>query len=83
MFPFTTLILLAVLKLILTPTSLGSGFAGGVIGPALVIGSALGYAYGDLMVQLFPGLQLNPIAFAMVATAAMLAGTFHAPLFAR
>jgi CIC family chloride channel protein len=80
-FPFTTLIALAVLKLILTPTSLGSGFAGGVIGPALCIGAALGYAYGDLMVQLFPGLQPSPIAFAMVATAAMLAGTFHAPLF--
>jgi CIC family chloride channel protein len=80
-FPFTTLIALALFKLILTPTSLGSGFAGGVIGPALLIGSALGYAYGDIVVQLFPGLQLNPIAFAMVATAAMLAGTFHAPLF--
>jgi chloride channel protein, CIC family len=26
-------------------------------------------------------LQLSPIAFAMVATAAMLAGTFHTPLF--
>ena len=52
-----------------------------MIGPALCIGAALGYAYGDIVVQLFPGLQLNPIAFAMVATAAMLAGTFHAPLF--
>ncbi len=29
----------------------------------------------------FPRLGLSPIAFAMVATAAMLAGTFHAPLF--
>jgi chloride channel protein, CIC family len=80
-FPFTTLIALALFKLILTPTSLGSGFAGGVIGPALVIGSALGYAYGDIIAQLFPGLGISPIAFAMVATAAMLAGTFHAPLF--
>jgi H+/Cl- antiporter ClcA len=26
-------------------------------------------------------LGISPIAFAMVATAAMLAGTFHAPLF--
>ena len=80
-FPFTTLMALALFKLILTPTSLGSGFAGGVIGPALCIGAALGYAYGDIVGQLFPGLQLNPIAFAMVTTAAMLAGTFHAPLF--
>jgi hypothetical protein len=47
-----------------------------VIGPALVIGSALGYAYSDIMVQLFPGLQLNLIAFAMVATVAMLSHFF-------
>jgi chloride channel protein, CIC family len=80
-FPLTTLIALAMAILILTPTSLGSGFPGGVIGPALLIGSALGYAYGDIVGQLFPGLQIDPIAFAMVATAAMLAGTFHAPLF--
>ena len=80
-FPLTTLLALVIAKTILTPTSLGSGFAGGVIGPALVIGSALGYVYGDIVAQLFPALGISPIAFAMVATAAMLAGTFHAPLF--
>jgi chloride channel protein, CIC family len=80
-FPMTTLLALVIAKTILTPTSLGSGFAGGVIGPALAIGSALGYVYGALVAQLFPGLGISPIAFAMVATAAMLAGTFHAPLF--
>jgi CIC family chloride channel protein len=80
-FPITTLLALVIAKTILTPTSLGSGFAGGVIGPALAIGSALGYVYGALVAQLFPALAISPIAFAMVATAAMLAGTFHAPLF--
>jgi chloride channel protein, CIC family len=80
-FPISTLLALVIAKTILTPTSLGSGFAGGVIGPALAIGSALGYVYGALVVQLFPSLGISPIAFAMVATAAMLAGTFHAPLF--
>jgi CIC family chloride channel protein len=80
-FPITTLLALVIAKTILTPLSLGSGFAGGVIGPALAIGSALGYVYGALVAQLFPDLGISPIAFAMVATAAMLAGTFHAPLF--
>ena len=80
-FPITTLLALVIAKTILTPTSLGSGFAGGVIGPALAIGSAFGYLYGALVAQLFPNLGISPIAFAMVATAAMLAGTFHAPLF--
>jgi chloride channel protein, CIC family len=80
--PLATLLLIMVAKLALTPWSLGAGFAGGVIGPSLLVGSALGAAYGQLMNMLIPGLGISPTAFAMVATAAMLAGTFHAPLFA-
>jgi CIC family chloride channel protein len=80
-YPFSILIALIVAKIILTPNSLGAGFVGGVIGPALLIGSALGAAYGEILARLIPGLTLSPVAFAMIATAAMLAGTFHAPLF--
>jgi chloride channel protein, CIC family len=80
-YPFSILIALLTAKIILTPNSLGAGFVGGVIGPALLIGSALGAAYGQLLVWLIPGTTLSPVVFAMIATAAMLAGTFHAPLF--
>ena len=80
-YPFAMLIALLLAKIILTPNSLGAGFVGGVIGPALLIGSALGAAYGDVVAQVLPGIHVSPTAFAMVATAAMLAGTFHAPLF--
>jgi CIC family chloride channel protein len=80
-YPFGLLIALLIAKIILTPGSLGAGFVGGVIGPALLIGSALGAAYGDVVAKLFPGVHLSPVAFAMVATTAMLAGTFHAPIF--
>jgi CIC family chloride channel protein len=80
-YPFTMLIALLLAKIILTPSSLGAGYVGGVIGPALLIGSSLGAAYGGVVVKVFPGIQVSPVAFAMVATAAMLAGTFHAPLF--
>jgi CIC family chloride channel protein len=52
-----------------------------VIGPALLIGSWLGAAYGAVVVQVLPGVEVSPTALAMVATAAMLAATFHAPLF--
>ena len=79
--PVDTLLALALATLILTPWSLGGGFVGGVIGPALLIGSALGAAYGNIVAMLLPGLDVSPQAFAMVATAAMLAGTLHAPLF--
>jgi CIC family chloride channel protein len=80
-FPFGMLIALLIAKIILTPNSLGAGFVGGVIGPALLIGSTLGAAYGDVVLRLFPGIGVSSIPFAMVATAAMLAGTFHAPIF--
>ncbi len=80
--PVGFLLIVAIAKLILTPNSLGAGFTGGVIGPALLIGSWLGAAYGTVITQLFPGIDISPTALAMVATTAMLAATFHAPLFA-
>ena len=80
--PLGLLILVACAKLILTPNSLAGGFAGGLIGPAVLIGSWLGAAYGDVILRLFPGVEVSPVALSMVATAAMLAATFHAPLFA-
>jgi chloride channel protein, CIC family len=80
--PLEFLIAVAVAKLVLTPNSLGAGFAGGVIGPALLIGSWLGAAYGTVVAQIVPGADVSPVALSMVATAAMLAATFHAPLFA-
>jgi H+/Cl- antiporter ClcA len=54
-FPFSTLIALALFKLILTPTSLGSGFAGGVIAPALLVGSAYTFTLPSAGIHLKPG----------------------------
>jgi CIC family chloride channel protein len=79
--PLATLLALAVAEMILTPSSLGAGFVGGVIGPSMLIGSTLGAAVGTVAIQLFPDLGLSPVVFAMVGTAAMLAGSFHAPVF--
>ncbi len=47
--PLATLVALAVAKLVLTPGSLGAGFVGGVIGPAMLIGSCLGAAVGAIV----------------------------------
>jgi chloride channel protein, CIC family len=79
--PLATLLALAIAETILTPSSLGAGFVGGVIGPAMLIGSTLGAAVGALIIPLYPDLGLSPVVFAMVGTAAMLAGSFHAPIF--
>lgn len=77
----SALLLFELAKLILTPNALGAGFTGGIIGPALAIGSAFGLAYGELVAILFPNLGVTPVAFAMIAAASMLAASFHAPLF--
>ena len=80
--PLATLVALAVAKTLLTPSTLGSGFVGGVIGPAMLIGSTAGAAVAAIVIPLFPGLGLSPAVFAMVGVTAMLAGSLHAPLFA-
>lgn len=54
----------------------------GVFAPTLFIGAALGSAFGGLVAHLFPGLNINPPAFALVGMAAVPAGTAHAPLTA-
>ena len=74
------LVALLIAKIILTPVSIGGGFLGGVFAPALFIGATLGGAFGLLTASLFPGLGINPAAFALVGMAAVLAGTVHAPL---
>jgi CIC family chloride channel protein len=79
--PLGTLLALAIAETLLTPSSLGAGFVGGVIGPSMLIGSTLGAAVGTVVIQVFPDLGLSPVVFAMVGTAAMLAGSFHAPIF--
>ena len=79
--PLATLLVLAVAETLLTPAALGAGFVGGVIGPSMLIGSTLGSALGAVVISIFPDLGLSPVVFAMTGTAAMLAGSFHAPIF--
>jgi len=73
---------LTIAKLIMTPVSIGGGFAGGVFAPALFIGAMLGGGVGTVAQILFPSLNIVPAAFAMVGMAAVLAGAVHAPLTA-
>jgi len=80
--PLATLLALAIAKTVLTPSVLGSGFVGGVIGPAMLIGSTVGAAVGTIVTPLCPDLGLSIPVFAMIGTTAMLAGSFQAPLFA-
>jgi CIC family chloride channel protein len=68
------------LKALATSVTLGSGGSGGVFAPTLFIGTALGGSFGLLFSILFPGLVLEPMAYAIVGMAALFAGSGRAPI---
>ncbi len=74
------LILIAFTKIITTSFSIGSGGSGGVFGPAVVIGGALGGAVGLWMAELFPGMDIHPGAFALVGMAGFFGAAANVPI---
>ena len=76
------LILLFLLKLLATSLTLGSGGSGGIFSPSLYLGATLGGAYGVMMEHLYPGLGINPQAFAVAGMAAMFGGATGAAVTA-
>lgn len=74
------LALLAVLKVVTTTITIGSGAAGGTLTPALAIGACLGAALGGVWEIAWPGGPLA--AFAFVAAAGFLASVMRAPFTA-
>lgn len=69
-------------KIVATACSVGSGGSGGLFGPALISGSALGAFTGILMAKVFPGMGLHPGSFAMVGMAGFLAASVRTPIAA-
>lgn len=81
--PFLTgLVLLALVKMCATSITVGSGGAGGLFAPSLLIGAASGGCIGYIvhMFGWFP--ETSPAYFALVGMAALVAATTHAPLTA-
>ncbi len=72
---------LIVMKILATSFTLGSGGAGGVFAPCLVIGSLSGYLYFQLLSAIFPQVQFSgSTLFALSGMAGILSGTLQAPL---
>jgi CIC family chloride channel protein len=73
---------LALIKLLATSITVGSGGAGGLFAPSLLIGAATGGCIGYAVHYFgwFP--NTSPAYFALVGMAAMVAATTHAPLTA-
>ncbi len=79
-FPLKTVALLAVMKIIATPTCYSSGNAGGIFGPSLFIGAMVGGTVGSIAHTSFPHLTANPGAYALVGMGAAFAGIVRTPL---
>lgn len=77
-----TLLLLAVLKILATTCTVGSGGSGGVFGPSLFIGAMIGGIVGAIGHQLLPDIVQVPAAYVVVGMGSFLAGVANTPLAA-
>jgi chloride channel protein, CIC family len=73
---------LALVKLLATALTRGSGGAGGLFTPSLAFGALVGGAYGFWVHSLWPHVASPYGAYAAVGMAAVMAGTSHAPISA-
>jgi len=77
-----TMLMIALVKIIATSFTVGSGGSGGVFAPSLVIGGMVGGVFGGLARALFPGVVPEPAAFILVGMGGMLAGIGKVPIAA-
>jgi CIC family chloride channel protein len=74
------LLFLAFGKVLTTSFSIGSGGSGGVFGPSVVIGGALGGAVGKFFHQIMPGVVTEPGAFVVVGMAGFFTAVSNTPI---
>lgn len=74
------LLLIALMKIVTTSLTIGSGGSGGVFGPSMVIGGCVGGAVGMLFHNIWPSVVPNPEVFAIVGMAGFFSGCAHAPI---
>jgi CIC family chloride channel protein len=78
--PLWIILLLPFVKILTTGLSIGSGGSGGIFGPGMVIGAALGAALWRLCYGHLPGLPGTAAPFVIVGMMALFGGIAHAPL---
>jgi CIC family chloride channel protein len=72
---------LIALKIVATAFTLGTGSAGGVFAPSLVLGCFTGYLYWQFLTALWPEAGwVSGGCFALLGMAGMISGVLHAPL---
>lgn len=75
----STLVVVAIFKIVTTSLTICSGGSGGVFGPSMVIGGCVGGAVGKIFHAAFPQIVTQPGAFAVVGMAGFFAGCARAP----
>jgi CIC family chloride channel protein len=75
-----TLFALAIGKILTTSFSIGSGGSGGVFGPSIVIGGAMGGAVGNIFHMLIPTVVTNPGTFVIVGMAGFFTAVSNTPI---
>jgi len=76
------LLIIALLKIVATSLTVGSGGSAGDFGPSLVVGGLVGGAFGRAATLLFDDPRLDPGAFALVGMGTFYGGLAHVPLAA-
>jgi CIC family chloride channel protein len=79
-YPILFLLSLAIGKIFTTSFSIGSGGSGGVFGPSVVIGGAMGGVVGILFNQWIPGVVTEPGAFIIVGMAGFFTAVSNTPI---
>ncbi|MBT7695805.1 MAG: chloride channel protein [Desulfobacterales bacterium] len=74
------LLILAIGKIFTTSFSIGSGGSGGVFGPSVVIGGAMGGVIGIIFHSLMPGIVTHPGAFVIVGMAGFFTAVSNTPI---
>jgi CIC family chloride channel protein len=74
------LAVIALVKILTTSTTIGSGGSAGVFGPSMVIGGCVGGAVGLVLHRLSPALAPQPAAFLVVGMAGFFAGVAKTPI---
>jgi len=74
------LFFLAIGKIFTTSFSIGSGGSGGVFGPSIVIGGAMGGVVGKIFHQIMPGIVTEPGAFVVVGMAGFFTAVSNTPI---
>ena len=75
-----TLVLLALMKIVATSLTLGSGGSGGTFGPSVWVGGMLGGAVGLGLRAAWPSAGIDPAAYVLVGMGGFFAGVSKAPI---